>query len=326
MKKKFNATSIALIALILLHHPASATDISSELLLENSLPASNKFIESIIWPQESEKLGFKNLSIGDSFNLEDTQNIHAYVKERDSFSYNNPTIPFVCKFNGLAPLFECKMTLWNDPKNYPQKLQDMNSAFGDSVNLQFGVLLQRAIGRTEINEKKYGSGRILSIIITNNRPSHDFVAKATSYFSEKLNSQPTVRTIYKNPTEVYSKKCIESTKRIENKAISEMSLKDQNELKKCEYEASQAILSGKATSGRQTVYKWSPSKGRADVTIGSSESTISIGGDMSQISSNSVQILIELNAKDALATWGKSLKKIEAEYATESGNKTKSDF
>ena len=267
-------------------------------------------------------------SIGDSFNLEDTQIVHAYVRERDSISMSlkNPPEPFVCKFNGLLPLFECKMILWNNPKDYPQKLQDMNSAFGDSVKLQFNVLLQRAIGRTEINEKKYGSGQIESINITNERPSRDFVAKATSYFSEKLNSQPTVRTIYKNPTEVYSKKCIESARRIENKAISELSLKDQNELKKCEDEAALAILSGKAASGRQTVYTWKTSEGKANVTIGSSESTISIGGGMPQIESNSVIILIELNVKDAIATWVEGIKKIKAEYAKESGNKTKSDF
>jgi hypothetical protein len=325
MKNIFNATSIALIALVLLKQTALAADISAELLLEKSLPASNKFIESVNWPQEREKLGFKSLSLGDTFNLEDKGIVHAYTNERDAVSMSGTTEPFTCKFTGLAPLFICKMRLYNNPK-FPQTLQDMTSAFGNSVELELTVLLQRAIGKTEINNKKYGSGRIVNITITNERPSRDFVARATSYFSEKFNSQPTVRTIYKNPTEVYSKICIESKKRIENKAASELSLKDQNDLKKCEEEATLVILSGKATSGRRTGYTWKPSEGRANVTITSSESNISIGGSTPQILSNSVQIKIELNLNNAGDIWLEDIKKVRMQHAAESGNKSKSDF
>jgi hypothetical protein len=301
-----------------------ATEIPEKLLFEKSLPETNKFINSLVWPAEAEKIGFKSLLIGDSFNLDDFKNVRTYVYDRDSLATKGE--PFVCKFVKVVPVFDCKMVLLSNSKDYSQKLKDMNTAFGEPIKLKFNVMLSNAITQAEIDKYVFGTGLIQEITITNDQSTRDFVLNAASYFTEKLNYQPKTKTIFKNPAEIYTKICTEIVKRVENKAVSTLSIKEQNELKKCEDEAALIVLSGKATSGKQTRYEWKSTEGKVHVVIISEESNLSIGTSTPQISSNSTSIYVGLNLRNSLAAWKDGIKKIKDDYAKESTTKSKTDF
>lgn len=321
MKNIFNLNlaAIVLIALMLPQQPALADEVDDKRaampagLYNNLLPAGNVLIESVKWPNGSKKLGFKHLSIGDSFNL-NSSDVNNYVRDR-SLSPNHSK-SFNCRFAMVAPIVEC--TPWET-----QNMKDMLSAFGDKVTFNFTVLLSRALSETEINKLDFGTGRVISITIMNKKPSQDFAAKATTFFSEKLNSQPVVRSAYKNATGLYTKQCIESISRIEKKPISELSVNDKNELSKCNNESTLAFLKGGSTSGRTTFYQWKSPDG-VHVTIHSVEQKTSIGGSMPQVSSDSATIQIELDVD--IVPWQNEVSRIKKEFATNKNNKAKSDF
>lgn len=211
MKKIHNSKLmvIALIFLILPQQPALADSLDDRTsaipveLFDKLLSAGNVLIESIKWPIGGEKLGFKDFSIGDSFNL-NSGDVHAYTKA--FYSVPRQGEIFNCRLDGYMPLVRCRM-------------MPLQTAFGESVRLNFTVLLSRTLDKAGIEKNEFGAGRILSIEIENDKPSSDFLVKAKDFFSDKLNSKPKVHTTYKNATGIYSKKCIETISRIEKKPI-----------------------------------------------------------------------------------------------------------
>lgn len=323
MKYIFNINVIVAVLFSLsLHHENAWADKAQDELFDKLLPVGNVLIGAAKWPQGVETLGFKHLTIGASFSLEQ-QLVHAHLGERDSIPSNNE--PFLCRQIGFAPWVKCKMVLWNDPKNFPDKLQDMSSAFGESVSLEFTVLLSRALSRAELENRQFGTGRILSIEIENKRPTPEYLTKVIGFFSGKLNAQPIASTSYKNPTEVYSKQCLESVKRLEKKPVSEQSPKDKNELNRCNAEAISAFLKGGGTSGRTVFYNWSSPDKLVDVDVSASENRASFGG-ASRITSNTVTIVIQLNSTEALSSWQEAVKRTQKEFLGGKSNKSKSDF
>lgn len=321
--KKFINLNLAAIVIIALAFPqqlALASDMPDE-LLEQLLPAGNILIESLKWPQESEKIGFKNFSIGDSFNLAEVIRNSAYVILFDS-------APFYCNLEKAMPILVCNMDFGQNGGEYdPPNLQDMSRAFGEPISLKLNLILSRALNMAEVKNRRFGTGRINEIFIVNRNPGQDFVAKATNFFSEKLKSQPKVSTSYQNATGIYTKQCIESISRIEKKPISELSMADKNEITKCNNESTLAFLKGGGTSGRSTVYEWVSPDGLVDVTIASRERKTSIGGGLPQISSDTVGISISNHSLEVASdTWVQEVSRIKKEFENNKNNKEKSDF
>ena len=313
---------VAILFSLSLHHENAWGDKGKDELFEKLLPVGNVLIGAAKWPQGGGTLGFKHLMIGDSFSLEQKL-VHPYLEESEKVPLNNE--PFLCQQFNIMPMVTCKMALWNDPKNFPDKLQDMSSAFGEPVSLEFNVLLSRALSRAEIGNRRFGTGRIISIELENKRPTPDYLPKVISFFSGKLNEQPIVSTSYKNPTEIYTKQCLESVKRLEKKPVSEQSPKDKNELSRCNSEAISTFLKGGGTSGRTSFYKWNTPDKLVGVDVSASEKRSSFDG-VSRITSNTVWILIQLNATEAFSTWQEAAERTKKEFSGGKSNKSKSDF
>lgn len=284
--------------------------------------AGDKLISQIVWPEESNKIGFKSMVIGDVFDIGDSKNTYPH----DPSSNINVINPFNCHANSISPILECGFILWNDDSRYSKAHRDLGVAFGDKVNLSFNTILLKTPSNKEINSHKFGAGKIARIEITNDNPSPDFVTKSVRYFSDNLNAKPFVKTSYLKPEGVFSANCLKVIKRVEGKPISELSLKDNNSYEKCNNEASLRILTGKALSGRYVIYSWNEPESLYKVVISSSELKMNVGDAGTVILPSDVSIVIEINQIDKVVAWKKEIEKIEAEFETEKNNKSKSDF
>jgi hypothetical protein len=268
-------------------------------------------------------LGFKSVNVGRSFDPNNPQ-VHVFMLERDSAPKHLE--PFMCKLDTLAPVFDCHLSLWNDPKQYPQDLQDLQFAFGEHVELHFFVLLQHTVTNSDISARRFPPGRVIAVSVINPSPSLEFADKATAFFSGKIGAAPVIRNDYASPGEVYSKACVASMRKIQAKAMSELSINDRNEQKRCDGEAQVAILSGRLVSGRTTEKQWVSSDNTTVVSVTSSQRKFAIGGGAYLPMDSEVKVLVELNNKDAMEAWAAEAKKVGEDWKGRQKENAKSDF
>lgn len=253
--------SAACVALVVSAGSVQANDYPEDMQVK-FLSLGNTLIDNAVWPVEGKELKFKSLVIGQPFNSAD-EGVLVKTGNRSLHSVSNQ--PYVCKFNAAAflPVLFCEIVLWNDASKYPEALQALQTAFGEKVDVELEVILDKPPTLEGISNKQLGAGRLSVITVSNEKPTDGFDEKAVAYFTKQFNAEPDIQTHYRRPKEVYSKACVKSVAAIKNKPRSELSINEQNDLAQCNNEAKAAVLAGKAVSGRTEVYKWSGNGQRA---------------------------------------------------------------
>ena len=284
--------------------------------------ADNQIIQSIQWPSIDDTIAFKSIFIGEKFNLEGNQ-VHLYVHEGSWNSIPSQRTPFMCTpwyilqdYDKAVYLFNCKIILLEE-HHYPQAIQAMTTAFGDSVQVSFGVILNRTLPKSEVMLPKsevkngpLGHGRIFDIDLKNSDPATGFVARAVRYFSKKFSLKPVVRISYHNPHSVYSKECARQMLTIGDKSMSTLSLNDLAELKKCNSQATLAILSGKASSARTVTYFWEPPNKFYNVQVGSVETNLDDQGGKLIPTVGNAEIFLQLKIDKVMHAYVKRVRTI----------------
>lgn len=313
-----------IVASFLQFHNASAENIPAS-VYQRYMEAGNKFIASITWPSNAEKLGFKHLALGDNFDFSGPL-IYSYVHDHQDAPNNAQ--PLLCQYKGewyAAPVVECSVIFWVG-NSYPEELMELKTAFGEYVKVKVGVFLNKTLSFEEINNRQFGQGRISSIKITNEKPLATYNKNAIDYFTDKLKVAPQTAATYQNPQQLYSKSCLTSTQKLENKPRQSWTVAEEKEAKKCEAEAMLAFLSGKANTVRTQVYSWTSSQKEYVAFLLSREVAVNANGT-NLLSAQKTEITIKLgNIKSAEEAYHAELTKITAEWRGSANNSRKGDF
>lgn len=289
----------------------------------DGMAAANQFINSIVWPGNGKKIGFKSLELGSGINLDDRSVIAMYKSQK-----------YVGAEIGLRPVdgvaiyctpkvvvVGCELKFWNDADTRVPAVNELKTAFGEPVKVTFAAIPLRPIAGDVTPNGRFGQARIVEVTISTKNQSGAFLRAAIAHFTETMGSEPFRRQTFKDAKSMYSPACLARVKEIENKPIAQISVQDRADYERCGTEGAVNVMSGNLNKSREITYEWADAANNVNVVIFDQSENLA---GLVTTETGTIRIGVDINKP--MEEFGASMKRVAGDQRAKQDAARRSDF